>query len=48
MILAFSHIFPRQNVRNKLIKYQNKIKPDVKNFSKWFFAYLLLIKSEVK
>jgi hypothetical protein len=48
MILSFSHIFPRQNVRNKLIQYQKKIKPDAKNFSKWFFTYLLLIKSEVK
>lgn len=47
MIRAFTHIFPRHNVREKLIKYQQVVKPNVNNFHKWIRGYLIIIKKEM-
>ena len=47
MLRAFTHIFPRYNVREKLLKFQQSIKPNKKNFHNWIRAYLFIIKSEM-
>lgn len=47
MILSFSHIFPRHNISQKLIKYQTIIKPNKNNFHKWITGYILIIKKEL-
>lgn len=47
MIKSFTHIFPRNGCRNKLINYLKVIKPNKDNFEKWITAYLIIIKNEL-
>lgn len=48
MIKSFSHIFPRHHIRQKLIQFQNKLKPNKDNFQKWITAYILIIRNEMR
>ena len=47
MLRSLTHIFPRHKVREKLLKYQQNIKPNKLNFHKWIKGYLFIIKSEM-
>ena len=47
MLRSLTHIFPRHKVREKLIKYQQNIKPNNQNFKKWSRGYLTIIKFEM-
>ena len=48
MLLCFAHIFPRYHIRQKLIEYVNKIKPNINNFDKWISTYILIIRNTNK
>ena len=48
MLKSFSHIFPRYHVRQKLIDFQDKVKPNKDNFQKWITAYILIIRKEMR
>lgn len=47
MLRALTHIFPRHNIRDKLLNYQRNIKPNINNLHKWIRGYLIIIKSEM-
>lgn len=45
MLLCFAHIFPRYKIREKLIEYVDKLKPNIQNFNSWLSTYLFIIRN---
>ena len=48
MLISLAHIFPRYFIREKLIKYVEKVKPNVNNFKKWMSGYFTIINNTMK